>query len=122
VTDQLEAAEGEWARLVERKDADGARRLLAEDFVLSSMGGVGDRVTREAWLDNLQQMDTRSLSCEVLDSRVFGEIGVVRARLRWEATFGERDLTGDYLVADVFRLEDGRWRAVWRISTRLTEM
>ncbi len=118
---ELDALEGEWARVVERKDFDGARRLLADDFLLSSTGGVGDRVTRDAWFENLAAMDTTALAAEVLDTRVFGDIGVVRARLRWEATLRDRDLTGDYLVTDVFRREDARWRAVWRISTRLTD-
>ena len=32
---------------------------------------------------------------------------------------GERDLSGDYAVADVFTKADDRWRASWRISVRL---
>jgi hypothetical protein len=33
---------------------------------------------------------------------------------------GERDLTGDYAVTDVFKQEGGRWRPSWRISVRLS--
>jgi ketosteroid isomerase-like protein len=121
MTDDLAAIEEEWVRIVERRDVDAADELLADDFVLSSAGGVGDRVTREEWLDNLPLMATRELSCRLLDARVFGDVGVARVRLDWQASFGERDLTGAYLVADVFRREQGRWRAAWRISTRLPE-
>ena len=118
MSDGLAAVEEEWRQIVEQRDVTGAGQLLAEDFILSSAGGVADRATRQEWLDALPGIETRSLVCEVLDSRVFGGLGVARARLDWEASFGERDLTGSYLVADVFRREDGRWRVVWRISTR----
>src|SRR5205823_536984 len=33
--------ENEWAGIVERRDASAAREFLADDFVLSSTGGVG---------------------------------------------------------------------------------
>lgn len=121
MNEDLAAIEEEWARIVERSDVEAADQLLADDFLLSSAGGVGDRVTRQEWLDNLPRMETRELSCRLLDARVFGDVGVARARLDWQASFGERDLTGAYLVADVFRREHGRWRAAWRISTRLPE-
>lgn len=122
MSDELAAIEEEWRQIVARRDVAAAEQLLAEDFLLSSAGGVGDRVTRKDWLGNLPGMETHSLSCEVLDSRVFGDLGVVRALLDWEVSFADRDLTGSYLVADVFRREEGRWRAVWRISTRVASV
>ena len=118
---ELEALEHQWARIVELRDVEAAEALLAEDFVLSSAGGVGDRVTRDDWLANLAGMETRSLICDVLDCRILGDVGVVRARLTWEVSFGDRDLTGSYLVADVFRRNADAWQVVWRISTRLAE-
>jgi ketosteroid isomerase-like protein len=112
--------EEEWREIVVGCDVARAEELLADDFMLSSAGGVGDRVLRREWLEALPAIETRSLKCDVLDSRAFGDVGVVRARLEWEAAAGERDLSGSYIVADIFRRETGRWRATWRISTRLT--
>ena len=119
MTDELAAVEEDWRRIVADRDVAGAEQLLADDFLLSSAGGFGDRVTRDEWLAGLPAVETESLACEVLDTRLFGEIAVVRARLDWEASAGGRDLSGSYVVADTFRSEGGRWRAVWRISTRL---
>ena len=119
MSDELSAVEEEWREIVANRDVARAQELLADDFLLSSAGGFGDRVTREEWLAGLPAVETDSLSCTVLDARVFGDVGVARARLEWTASAGGRDLTGSYLVADVFRREAGRWRAVWRISTRL---
>ena len=117
---ELEAVEEEWLEVVKRSDVEAADRLLADDFALSSMGGVGDHVSRADWLANLDKIESSVLEVEVLESRVLNDLGIVRARLRWEARLGERDLTGDYAVTDIFKREDGRWRPSWRISVRLS--
>jgi ketosteroid isomerase-like protein len=116
---EFQELEVEWAGIVERRDAEAARDFLADDFVLSSTGGVGPSVPKDEWLAALDEIDTRSLVPRDLDVRVFGDVAVVSARLRWEATLRDQDLTGDYAVTDVFTRANGRWRASWRISVRL---
>jgi ketosteroid isomerase-like protein len=116
---EFEALESEWASIVERRDAEAARAFLADDFVLSSTGGVGPNVSKDEWLEALDEIETRSLVPRDVDARVFGEVAVVSARLRWEASLRDQDLTGDYAVTDVFTRGDGRWLASWRISVRL---
>ena len=111
--------EAEWARIVEARDASAAREFLADDFVLSSTGGVGPNVPKDEWLAALHEIDTRSLVPRDGDARVFGDVAVVSARLRWDATLRGEDLTGDYAVTDVFTRGGGRWLASWRISVRL---
>ena len=119
MTAEFEELEAEWARIVEARDAEAAREFLADDFVLSSTGGVGPSVPKDEWLAALDEIDTRSLVPRDVDARVFGDVAVVSARLRWDATLREQDLTGDYAVTDVFTRADGRWLASWRISVRL---
>jgi ketosteroid isomerase-like protein len=116
---EFEELEKEWARIVEARDADAARDFLADDFVLSSTGGVGPNVPKDDWLAALHEIDTRSLVPRDVDARVFGDVAVVSARLRWDATLRDQELTGDYAVTDVFTRGDGRWLATWRISVRL---
>lgn len=121
MTDEFQAIEDRWAAIVEQQDVEGADDLLADDFVLSSAGGVSPHAPKSEWLAGLRSIDTRSLSVTDVRARTFGDVAVVNARLRWEAAMGDRDLTGDYAVADVFTQSDGRWRASWRISVRLPE-
>ena len=116
---KFEALEGEWARIVEARDVEAARAFLADDFVLTSTGGVGPHVPKDEWLQTLAQVETRSIACRDVDARVFGDVAVVRAWLHWDASLDGRDLTGDYAVTDVFERDDDRWRAAWRISLRL---
>jgi ketosteroid isomerase-like protein len=120
VSEELQRIEEEWAAAVAESDVGAARDILADDFVLTSSGGVSEHMPREEWLTALPALDTRSLECTDVFVRELGDVAVVRARLRWEATMGDRDLTGEYLVADVFKREGGRWKASWRISTRVT--
>ena len=117
--DEFAALEHEWAAIVERRNAEAARAFLADDFVLSSTGGVGPSVPKDEWLEALDEIETRSLAPRDVDARVFGDVAVVSARLRWDATLRDQDLTGDYAVTDVFTRAGGRWLASWRISVRL---
>ena len=57
---ELDAVEGEWAAIVERGDVEAAEALLADDFALSSVGGVAPHMRRDAWLATLPRIDTRS--------------------------------------------------------------
>lgn len=119
MNEEFQRLEDEWVGIVERCDRSAAETFLAEDFVLSSVGGVSSSMSRTDWIGALPQIDTRSLAAEVEDVRRYGEAAVVKARLRWAATMGGRDLSGEYVATDVFRLEEGSWRASWRISVRL---
>ena len=116
--DELRSLEDEWAAIIVRRDVEAARELLADDFVLSSAGGVAQRMPKIEWLEALGAIETRSLVAGVEEVRLFGNVAVVRATLRWDASLGDRDLTGEYVVADVFTRGADRWRASWRISTR----
>jgi ketosteroid isomerase-like protein len=121
VSEELLALEKDLADAIARSDADAAASMLADDFVLSSTGGMSQHMPRGEWLAALPQLDTRSLVPEILDSRSFGDVAVARVLVRWEASYGERDMTGSYAVTDVFRQEGGGWRLAWRISVRLPD-
>jgi ketosteroid isomerase-like protein len=121
MSDDLRRLEGHWADCLERGDVAALEELLADDFILSSSGGVGQHVTRAEWFENLGRIDTRSLAVNFTDAREFGDVGVVRLLLDWDATIGDRSLSGEYAVNDVFTRTDGHWRVSWRISVRLSE-
>jgi ketosteroid isomerase-like protein len=121
VEDDLRRLEEAWAAAVEGNDVEAADAILAEDFVLSSAGGVGAWVPRDEWFASLEKIDTRAFGVSDVEPRVFGDLAVVKLTARWEASLDGRDLTGDYLVVDVFTRVHGAWQASWRISQRLSE-
>jgi len=111
----------EWTDAIVRSDSAAAGAVLAEDFVLTSAGGVAPHMPRQAWLAALSHIETRSLTCDVIDERVFGDVAVVASRLVWDAQLGDRNLSGEYAVTDVLTRHEDRWRVSRRVSTRLIE-
>jgi ketosteroid isomerase-like protein len=117
--EEFQQLEDRWAAAVVAGDTAAASKLLADDFVLSSSGGVAPTVSRAQWLQTLPQIETASLVPTVEEVRVFGDVAVVRAQLDWHATLGTRDLSGTYAIADVFSLVGAEWKVSWRVSFRL---
>ena len=118
MTEEFQALETEWAGIVQRQDQAAAERFLAEDYALTS---VSRRMPRENWIASLPGIETELLEAEVEDVRMYGDVAIVKARLRWLARMEGRSLNGTYAVTDVFTREEGRWWASWRISVRLTD-
>jgi hypothetical protein len=108
-----------WARAVVERDQTAAGELLAEGFVLTSAGGVAPRLERADWLASLPSIESDSLDVLEYEERTFGDVGVTNSVQRWSARRGERDLSGDYAIVDVFERTDGSWRAAWRISRKV---
>ncbi len=108
-----------WARAVVENDRAAAEQLLAESFVLTSAGGVAPRVERADWLASLPSIESESLDVLEYEERTFGDVGVTNTLQRWSAQRGDRDLSGDYAITDVFERRGGLWRAAWRISRKV---
>ena len=121
MTEEFAALETEWAGIVQRQDQAAAERFLADDYVLTSVGGVSRHMPRQIWIDSLPSIETELLEADVENARVYGDVAIVKARLRWLARMEGRNLNGTYAVTDVFTNDQGRWRASWRISVRLTD-
>ena len=121
MTEEFQGLETEWAGIVQRQDQAAAERFLADDYVLTSVGGVSRHMPRENWIASLPSIETELLEADVEDVRTYGDVAIVKARLRWLARTEGRSLNGTYAVTDVFTNDHGRWRASWRISVRLTD-
>ena len=121
MTEEFQALEAEWACIVQRQDQAAADRFLGDDYVLTSVGGVSRRMPRESWIASLPSIETELLEAEVEDVRTYGDVAIVKARLKWLARTEGRSLNGTYAVTDVFTNDQGRWKASWRISVRLTD-
>jgi ketosteroid isomerase-like protein len=121
MTEDFQGLEAEWAGIVQRQDQAAAERFLAEDYVLTSVGGVSRHMSRQNWIASLPSIETELLEADVEDVRTYEDVAIVKARLRWLARTEGRSLNGSYAVTDVFTNDQGRWRASWRISVRLTD-
>ena len=119
MADELRETLDAWARAVVERDQATAEKLLAESFVLTSAGGVASRMERADWLASLPSIESESLDVLEYEERTLGDVGVTNTLQRWSAQWGDRDLSGDYAIIDVFERSGGSWRAAWRISRKV---
>jgi len=116
---ELRRAEHELANAVRLRDLQLAETLDADGFLLTSALGTGLRIAREEWLDGLDEIETERLEFRDLQARVIGETGVVVWLMDWIARLGDDDLSGPYVVTDVWSRTVGGWRLTWRSWARL---
>ena len=116
---ELEALEDELAYAVRTRDRAAAEQLLDPDFTLTSGLGTGLLVPRDGWLEGLEAIETSALRVRDRQARAFGDTAVVAFRMDWSATLEGDDLSGPYLVTDVWHRAEGGWRLAWRTWARL---
>jgi hypothetical protein len=119
VSSELERLEHELAEAVRASDAERAAALLDDDFVLTSSLGTGNHVERDGWLANLAAIETESLEVRDVQARELAPAGVVVWLMDWRARLGDDDLSGPYVVSDLWRRAEGGWRLAWRSWARL---
>ena len=116
---ELERAVEELNRAVRERDAASAAGLLDDEFALTSSLGTGLHVDKDAWLGGLEAVVTDKLTARDAQLREFGDVGVALWRMDWKARSGEDDLSGPYVVSDVWIRAGGGWRLRWRSWARL---
>ncbi len=116
---ELETLEDELADAVRTQDGATAERLLDPEFALTSALGTGLHVSRDEWLRGLAAIETSALAVRDRQVRVLSGTAVVVFRMDWSASLDDDDLSGPYLVTDVWRCAGESWRLAWRNWARL---
>lgn len=105
----------EWMRAVQEHDRERLDGILAREF--SVVGPIGD-LGREEWLERMAgPYAIEDFTYEEIDVEVYGDTAVLTSRYRQTARLDGRDLSGSYLVTDVWVRRDGRWQVVRRHAT-----
>jgi hypothetical protein len=105
----------EWMRAVQAHDRDRLETILGREF--SVVGAVGE-LGREQWLENASGPYTiEDFAYEQMEVEVYGDTAVLTSRYRQTAELDGRDLSGSFLVTDVWVRRDGRWQVVRRHAT-----
>ena len=113
---EVQAREERLAEAIRSADRGAADKLLADDFVLTSSLGTGLRVERSQWLETLVELETEAIGFRDFESRRVGSADIAVFLMDFRARWGDDDLTGPYVVTDVW--EDGRlsWRSWARLN------
>jgi ketosteroid isomerase-like protein len=117
MTDEFETLEREWAQAIAGHDVETARRLLADDFRLSSAIWRDREIEKETWIETMVEgTETESIDVHDVQARRFGDLVVVSCGVSWQARWNGEDISDDYQVTDVWRREPDGWKVVWRAS------
>jgi hypothetical protein len=113
---ELRAREEELADAIRNRDRPAAEQLLAEDFTLTSALGTGLHVDRHQWLENLAEIETETIEFRDFQSRDLDGGGVAVFLMEFRARWGDDDLSGPYVVTDVWRGGRLSWRSWARLN------
>ena len=115
------AAEYRWLQAILARDANAAETILHPDFrlIIGIEGHPLRIMPRAQWLAVLP--DYRITDCSVTDRQVsvYGDIAVVI--LLWSQTAtvpGDRDISGHFLITDIWHNSLQDWRVIERHSSR----
>ena len=105
----------EWMRAAQAHDRQRLERLVGREFTL--VGRVGE-MGRKEWVENASgPYEIEDFSFEEIEIELFGNTAILASRYRQTARLGDRDLSGSYLVTDVWVRRDGGWQVVRRHAT-----
>ena len=107
-------AERRLADALRRKDYDALESFLAPEYALVSRMGV---MPREQWLGVARDYTVNEFRFDESDVHVYGDAAVVRLRYWQDARLRGQDLTGTFLLTDVWVRDDAAWKIVSRHST-----
>ena len=105
----------DYVHAVLASDAARFEQMLAADFRNTNPDGT--IVDRRSFIAQVAKpSNLKSLSCQDVEIRVFGDTAIIHARTVYETSDG-RPGSGRY--TDIWRKQDGRWRAHAAPVTRL---
>ena len=115
------AAEDRWLEAILARDANAAEAILHPDYrlIIGIEGHPLRIMPRAQWLAILP--DYRITNCSITDRQVsvYGDIAVVI--LLWSQTAtvpGDRDISGHFLITDIWHNSPQGWRVIERHSSR----
>lgn len=126
---ELIKLEREWAGAAKNRDAEAARRILAEDLVITYPDGVvgtkaeevstieSGAVTADAW--ELPESDIKVTVLNASAAVVTGRGIIKNGKYKDPKAAKPIDISGEYRFLDVYAKRNGKWQAVASQTTRI---
>jgi len=112
--------ETKWMNAWKNKDEATARKIIADEFTLTSSLSTGDLVNKEEWIEKvLHNFDCKELRIDKLQVRVYNKTAVLNIWFHQDAVVNGKDWNGDFLLTDVWVQKNEDWQVVARHSSWL---
>jgi len=110
--------ETEWMNAWKNKDEAAARKIIADEFTLTSSLSGGELTNKEQWIDKAMNAYTcKSFKIDKLELRTYGEAAVLNIWFSQEAEANGKDWSGSFLLTDVWVKKKNEWQVVARHSS-----
>jgi hypothetical protein len=112
--------ETQWMNAWKNKDEASARKIIADEFTLTSSLTTGDLIDKEEWIEKvLHNFDCKDLRIDKMQARVYDNTAVLNVWLHQEAVVNGKDWNGDFLLTDIWVQKKENWQVVARHSSWL---
>ena len=112
--------ETEWMNAWKDKDEAAARRIIADEFTLTSSLSMGELTNKEDWIERaIHHYDCKGFRIDKLEARIYDKTAVLNIWFHQEAVANGKDWSGDFLLTDVWVERDQNWQIVARHSSWL---
>ena len=112
--EELLELERQWANAIQHKDGATLERLLAAEYALASRMGL---MQRDEWLAAARDYNVEEFRFESSDVRLYGNVALVTLWYWQRADLRGQDLTGTFLITDLWMRGVEGWKVVSRHST-----
>ncbi|MGH9824668.1 MAG: DUF4440 domain-containing protein [Blastocatellia bacterium] len=109
--------EQDWMGAVGKHDQDSLRKLTADEFTLTSAYSTGDLSNKADFLKNAAEVNGLEFTYHDFAVHTYGDLAVVKTRLKSSYTAGGQERGGDFLITDVWVKKEGQWQMMTRHSS-----
>lgn len=101
-------------------DAATLKRILADDFTLTSALSIGTGQDKTQYVEDvLRDWQLKSYNFDKLKVRVYGDTALVNAGYKQEAVVAGKESSGNFLLTDVWVKREGHWHVVSRHTSQV---
>jgi hypothetical protein len=112
--------ETQWMTAWKNKDEVTARKLIADEFTLTSSLSTGNLVYKEEWIEKaMHHYHCTDFLINKLESRVYDKTAVLNIWFSQQATANGKDWSGDFLLTDIWVQKNDSWQVVARHASWL---
>jgi ketosteroid isomerase-like protein len=113
---EIISREKEWMDAWIAKEISTFRDIMSDDFLLSS--ARGNLMSKEEWISKAAGPFTcKVFSWKEIKVRIYGNTAIVNATIEQEASVGEKDWSGIFMLTDVWVKQNLKWQVVSRHGT-----
>ena len=120
LTTQFQELETKLMGAAQNKQMDVKEELVASDFAYSvALSGEPNQVmSRSEWMQGVKHYDISHFQIAMLTAHKFDNSVIVQFRLTAEAASSNVDLSGEYVMTDLWRAKGSAWQLTRRWVSR----